>query len=81
MKGCRICVLLLVLVCCLTVPANANTTELYEEQLAASGAAALMQHLPADAQALLESLKLDGFSQENYRQLTLPAVLNVLLSL
>lgn len=60
---------------------GAQTTELYEEQLAASGAGELIERLPADAQELLETLKLDGITPNDYTQLELSAVLNSLLSL
>ena len=76
----RILALTVVLLICLPLSAGAQTTELYEEQLAASGAGELVERLPADAQELLKTLKLDGFSQDGYTQLELSAVLNTLLS-
>lgn len=54
---------------------------LYEEQLAASGAGELVERLPADALALLETLQLDGLSQTDFAGLELSSVLNTLLSL
>ncbi len=77
----RIFSLTVALLLCLSLSVGAQTTELYEEQLAASGAGDLVERLPADAQELLETLELDGFSQDGYTQLKLSAVLNSLLSL
>ena len=77
----RVLVLSVVLFFCLSLTASADTTELYEEQLSASGAATLTQRLPADAKELLESLKLDDLSQENYANLELSVALNAFLSL
>lgn len=57
------------------------TSTLYEEQLAASGAGELVERLPQDARALLETLQLDGLTQANFAGLELSKVMNVLLSL
>ena len=77
----RVLVLSVVLFFCLSLTASADTTELYAEQLSASGAATLTQRLPADAKELLESLKLDDLSQENYANLEFSVALNAFLSL
>lgn len=72
---------LIVVLLCLPLSVSAQTTALYEEQLAASGAGELVERLPADAQELLEALELDGFTQHSFAQLELSDVLNTLLSL
>ncbi len=76
----RIFALTVALLFCLPLTVSAETTEMYAEQLRASGAPELIERLPEDAQALLETLKLDGFAQDGYTQLELSAVLNTLLS-
>lgn len=81
MRWRRYFALTVALLLCLSMSVDAQTTELYEEQLAASGADGLIERLPADAQELLEILELDGFSQDGYTQLELSAVLDSLLSL
>lgn len=81
MRRRRVLVLTAVFFLCLSLTVGAQTTALYEEQLAASGAGELIERLPADARELLETLELDGFSQSGFTQLELSAVLNTLLSL
>lgn len=81
MRRRRLLILTLALLLAFSLTVGAQTTELYEEQLAASGADKLTERLPADARELLEALELDGISQDDYTQLELSAVLNTLLSL
>ena len=76
----RVFILTVVLLLCLSLTVSAETTEMYAEQLKASGADQLVERLPEDAQALLETLELDGFAQNGFTQLELSTVLNTLLS-
>ncbi len=80
MRWRRICALTVALLLCLSLTVGAETTEMYAEQLKASGAPALVERLPEDAKALLETLELDGFDQSGFTQLELSTVLNALLS-
>ena len=71
-----------VLIFCLFSPSVcAKTTQQYDEQLKASGATELVERLPEDAQALLETLRLDSFDQNSFTQLEFSAVLDTLFSL
>lgn len=81
MRWRKIVFLAIALLLAFSFSVGAQTTELYEEQLAASGAGELIERLPADAQELLETLKLDGITPNDYTQLELSTVLNSLLSL
>ncbi len=63
------------------VSVYAQTSAIYEEQLAASGADTLVERLPADAQELLSALELDGLSQNSFSNLSLSAALNTVLSM
>ncbi len=80
MRWRQIFALAVVLLLCLSLSVSAQTTEMYNEQLKASGADRLVERLPEDAQALLEALELDGFAQDGFTQLELSSVLNTLLS-
>ena len=71
----------LALLLLLSLPTAAQADELYEEQLAASGADTLTDYLPADTQELLESLQLDSLHPSSYIRLSLGHVLDGLLSL
>lgn len=75
------------LLCCLCVglvaaPVCAATTdEVYADQLAASGAADLVEQLPADTQELLAQLELDSFQPQSFVDLSFEQMLNGLLTL
>lgn len=77
----RICVLTAAMLLCFSFSVGAQTTQLYEEQLAASGAPQLIERLPASARELLESLELDGFSQSDFTQLEFSSAFQTMLSL
>lgn len=72
---------ILLLMMCFPLTVGAQTTEMYADQLKSSGAATLVERLPQDAQALLETLELNGFDENSFTQLEFSAVLNTLLSL
>ncbi len=57
------------------VPAQAQTAEMYADQLAASGADRLVERLPANAQAVLDSLLPQGLTPQSFGDLSLPSVL------
>ena len=76
----RVFILTVVLLLCLSLTVSAETTEMYAEQLKASGADQLVERLPEDAQALLETLELDGVAQNGCTQVELSTVLNTLRS-
>ncbi len=77
----RICVLTAAMLLCFSFSVGAQTTQLYEEQLAASGAPQLIERLPASARELLESLELDGFAQSDFTQLEFSSAFQTMLSL
>lgn len=77
----RICVLTAAMLLCFSFSVGAQPTQLYEEQLAASGAPQLIERLPASARELLESLELDGFSQSDFTQLEFSSAFQTMLSL
>ncbi len=76
MSGWRVVMVcgLLMLCGCLTV--TAQTAEVYAEQLAASGADTLTERLPADTQALLDSLLPQGLTPQSFSDLSLTTVLD-----
>lgn len=55
--------------------------EQYQQQLEASGAEGLTEHLPRDVQAMLEQLELDSFDPESYTGLSFQQVTELLLKL
>ena len=61
-----LCLALFGLLC---LPVAAQTTDFYEEQLAASEAETLLQQLPADTRELLEELELHTLQPESYLSL------------
>lgn len=77
----RIIVLAAAMLFCFSLSVGAQTTPMYEEQLAASGAGELIERLPADARALIETLELDGLTQADFTGLELSSVMNTLLSM
>ncbi len=77
----RFVCLVLLLMAVFMLPAQAQTDVLYAEQLAASGAEELVQRLPADTQALLQSLMPYGFSPESYSSLSFSTVMDMVGSL
>lgn len=68
--------------CLLTIPglsaaaSDSEANSLYSEQLDASGANDLWQQLPADTQAFLRDIGVDGFDVESYTSLQPEALLN-----
>ncbi len=77
-RGVLVCVGLLLL---FTLPVGARTNDLYAQQLEASGAQELKERLPADTQALLDSLSLGDWQPESMTDLSFSSVLDVLLQL
>ncbi len=80
MRG-RVLVLTAFLFLLLALPAVADTREMYEEQLSASGVDALTQQLPANVQELLSTLKLDVTFPDSFTDLSWDRVLSMLSSL
>ncbi len=79
----RVLLLSLLLLCMLTlsVAAQTDTQQLYDEQLTASGAEELPQRLPADAQELLETLDIDLHDPSTFAALSVDSVLTMVADL
>ncbi len=79
----RVVLLAMLLLCVLTVTVSAqtDTQQLYEEQLEASGAEELVQQLPADAQELLDSLGVDLRDPTTFTALSADSVLTMVADL
>ena len=80
MKSRRL-LLAILLLCLFSLPVAAQTEDVYEEQLAASGAEDLTNYLPADTKELLESLQLDSLRPSSFTGLSFGRVLDGLLTL
>ena len=80
----RVWHLFLLTVCLMTLfalPVSAQTDDLYDEQLSASGAQALIERLPADTQELLDELGLLDLRQDSFSTLSLSAVMGTMSAL
>lgn len=81
MKRVLICAVLLLWLLPMTVTAQADLEQMYEEQLVASGAATLAERLPADVQEVLESLDVDLRDPTAFTTLSVDNVWSMLAAL
>lgn len=81
MKRVVFCATVLLCLLPMTVAAQSDVERIYEEQLAASGAAALTDQLPADVQEVLDFLKVDLRDPTAFTNLSADTVWSMLVAL